>query len=136
MALVQSIGAAWERGDYSSTEWAHPEIEWVVVDGPTPGTWVGVAGMAEGWRGFLSAWESFRGTVEEYRELDNERILALHSYAGRGKSSGIDVGQTPISAATIFHVREGRVMRLAVYFDRERALADLGLAPDADSQRS
>jgi ketosteroid isomerase-like protein len=55
--LVRSIYAAWERGDYSSTEWAHPEIDFVIADGPQPGHWTGVAGMAEGWRAFLSAWD-------------------------------------------------------------------------------
>ena len=38
MELVRSIFAAWERGDYRSIEWAHPEIEFVFVEGPTPGT--------------------------------------------------------------------------------------------------
>src|SRR5438067_1764773 len=41
---VQSIYTAWERGDYSSAAWAHPEIETVMADGPTPGIWTGVAG--------------------------------------------------------------------------------------------
>jgi hypothetical protein len=37
--LVRSLYADWERGDYTSSEWAHPEIEWVIVDGPDPGIW-------------------------------------------------------------------------------------------------
>jgi hypothetical protein len=59
LELVRSICAAWERGDYSSAEWAHPEIEAVMADGPSPSSLRGLAGMAEGWRDMLSAWEDF-----------------------------------------------------------------------------
>jgi hypothetical protein len=71
--LVRSIYGAWERGDYRSVEWAYPEIEFLIADGPAPGAWTGLAGMAAGWRTWVSAWEEFRVEAEEYRELDGER---------------------------------------------------------------
>jgi hypothetical protein len=53
--LARSIYAAWARGDFSSTEWADPEIEFAIADGPAPGRWAGLVGMAEGSRGYLSS---------------------------------------------------------------------------------
>ena len=47
VALVRSVYAAWERGDYTSVAWADPEIEYVQADGPLPGTWRGLTGLAE-----------------------------------------------------------------------------------------
>ena len=131
MEVVHSIYAAWERGDYSFNDWAHPEIQFVLADGPSPGTRRGLTGMTEGWRDFLSVWEEFSSVVEGYRELDDERVLVLHHWGGRGKTSGLEVTQMTAKAATVFHIRDGKVTRLVIYFDRERAFAALGLASDA-----
>jgi ketosteroid isomerase-like protein len=125
--LVRSIWAAWERGDYIATDWAHPDIEWVVADGPSPGTWKGVAGMAEAAREQLSAFEALRYHADEYRELDNERILVLAHISGHGKTSRMQVGQLQTKTATLFHIRDGKVTKRVFYWDRDRALADLGL---------
>ena len=134
--LVRSIFSAWERGDYSSAEWAHPEIESVIADGPSPGSWKGLAGMAEGFRDVLSVWEEFHHEVDEYRELDGERVLVLSHFGGHGKRSGLEVGQMGARAAVLFHLHGGEVTRLVLYFDRERALAELGLGPESGSTRS
>jgi ketosteroid isomerase-like protein len=133
--LVRSIYAAWERGDFSLGDWVHPEIEYVHADGPAPGSWTGPAGMAEAWRNFLSAWEDFHAEADEYRELDEERVLVLAHVSGRGKTSGFEVGRAPAKGANVFHIREGKVTRLVLYWDRERALADLGLASETSSRR-
>jgi len=125
--LVRSIYADHERGDFRSVEWADPDVEWVLVDGPSPGRWTGLAGMAEGWRDFLSAWGNYRAVAEEYRELDGERVLVLIRHSGRGKTSGVDLGQLHARIAAIFHFRDGRVVRVVNYMDADRALADLGL---------
>jgi ketosteroid isomerase-like protein len=49
--LVRSIYAAWERGDFSSADWAHPEIEFVLFGGTDDATWTGPAGIS-GWLRF------------------------------------------------------------------------------------
>ena len=122
--LVRALYSAWERGDYSSVEWAHPDIEFAIADGPSPGNWTGIAGMTEGFRGLLSSWEGWRSEAEEYLELDDERVLVLVRQHGRGKASGVDVGRLWTRGAGLYHVRDGRVTRIVLYFDRDRALAD------------
>jgi ketosteroid isomerase-like protein len=132
--LVRSILADWERGEfYSSVEWVHPQIEFVYADGPDPGSWKGAEAMATATRKRLSAWERYHLLAEEFRELDRERVLVFTRRSGRGKSSGMEVGQFGTEGAWLFHIHDSRVTRLVAYFDRENALADLGLAPEADS---
>jgi ketosteroid isomerase-like protein len=125
--LVRSIYADWERGDYSSADWAHPDIEYVRVEGPEPGTWTGLSGMAEGARIYLDAWDDLRFVVDEYRELDDECVLVLDHHSGRGRVSGLELGQMRTQSAHVFHVHGGKVTKLVIYLDRDRALADLGL---------
>jgi ketosteroid isomerase-like protein len=134
--LVRSIYAAWERGDWSSADWAHPEIEYVIADGPSPGRWTGLAGAGEGWREFLSAWEELRGVAEEYRELDDERLMVLYRWIGRGKVSGLEVGQMQTKGASLFQVHGGKVTRIVQYLEHQHAIADLGLDPEAGSPAS
>jgi ketosteroid isomerase-like protein len=124
LELVRSIYATWGRGDFSSTAWADPEIEFSIIGGPDPGSWTGLVGMAHGWRQWLSAWDDYNAEADEYSELDDERVLVLGRMRGRGKTSGVNV---ETEFANLLHLRNDRVLRLRLYSDRDRALADLGL---------
>lgn len=75
--LVRSLYLAWDRGDFSSAEWADPEIESTFVGGPTPGHWSGLTGLAQTFADFASAREEFRIEADEFRALDEERVLVL-----------------------------------------------------------
>jgi ketosteroid isomerase-like protein len=134
--LVRSIFAAWERGDFASVEWAHAEIEFAIADGPAPGSWRGLAGMAAGFRDYVSTWAEYRVEAEDYYELDDGRVVAFLRLGGRGKTSGLDLDQMQTRAANVFEVRNGKVTRLTLYFERDRALGDLGLGPAAGLRRS
>ena len=123
LALVRSIFTGWERGDYTSTGWVDPDIEFVFADGPDPGSWSGLAATVEVWREFLSAWEGHRSEAMEFREIDSERVCALLHISARGTTSGVETGQR---AASVFTLRSGKVTRLAIYWDSDNALADLG----------
>jgi ketosteroid isomerase-like protein len=125
--LVRSIYADWGRGDFGATQWADPNIEFVFDGGPSPGTWTGLADSAEAMRDFIDAWSDFRVKAEDYRELDNERVLVLSSLGGSGKTSRLSLGQMRSEKCELFQIRSGKVVRLVIYWDRERALADLGL---------
>ena len=125
--LVRSIYAYWERGDWGSVAWADPDIEFVITDGPSVFTSTGVRGMAERWRSWLAAWEGFGMQAEEFRELDAERVLVLHRYSGRGKTSGMELDEMHAKAAMVMHLRGDKVTRLVAYNEREHAFADLGL---------
>ena len=130
---MRSIVAARERGDFSSAEWADPNIEFVLADGPDNRTSRGLGGMAEARRGTLGIWEGYRTKAEEVRELDGDRVLVLVQYGGRGKTSGLDTETLGQQGAALFQVRDGLVARLVAYLSSDRAFVDLGLTPDTDT---
>jgi ketosteroid isomerase-like protein len=96
----------------------------------------GARAVPEWWAAPDDAWEGMtwelESAAEEYRQLDDERVLVLLHVSGRGKTSAVEIAQTHVKGAVVFHVRDGKVARLVQYWDRDRTLADLGLAPDAE----
>jgi ketosteroid isomerase-like protein len=120
--LVRAIFAAWEEGDFSQTYWVDPEIEFVLADGVSPGSATGVPAMAAMMRDWLNAWEGLRQVLESVHELEDGRVLALHRFSGRGRSSGLPVDESTAECAALFEFRGGKVSKLTHYFDRARGL--------------
>ena|SRR6476620_10830744 len=79
--LVRSIYADSERGDFTKSDWAHPEIEYEITDGPHPGRWIGIVAVADVLHDELRAWDDFRANSTGFRELDAERVLGSCSFA-------------------------------------------------------
>ena len=83
--------------------------------------------MTDGWRALLSVWQEYRFEVEEFRELDDERVLVLIRLRGRGKTSGLELEHFGGESANVVQIRHGKVVRLTLCFNRGRGLSDLGL---------
>jgi hypothetical protein len=41
--------------------------------------------------------------------------------SGRGKTSGVELGQMRSKGANVFHIRGGKVTKIVAYFDCDRA---------------
>ena len=113
--LVRSIYADWERGDFSSIDWAHPKIEFVGTDGPSPGSGRGV----EGWEGpgasTLNVWEDLGGRSGPLPPLDGERVVVPSpgpDGAGRAGWTWAESGR----GAYLFHIHDGKVIKLVLYW--------------------
>ena len=124
--LVRSIYADWERGDFRSVDWAHPEIVFESTGFDSTRT-TGLVEMGQRWREWMSVWEDYRTESEEFRELDGGRVLVLMYHDERGKASGVGIEGMKTPGANVFDIRDGKVTRVALYWNREDALADLGI---------
>jgi hypothetical protein len=126
--LVRSIYADWERGDWSRAAWADPRIEFVIADGPEPTRSTGIAAMAAIWSNRQDVYDEIHVVAEEFRELDDGRVVVLVRNSGRANKSGIAMEQLgDTRAAAVFEIDRARVTSLALYWEWRRALADLGL---------
>ncbi len=123
--LVRSIYADWERGDFSRADWADPEVEFVFADGPEPGHWTGRKAMSDRYGDWLRDWRDFRAEPERFFVVDQERVLVFVRNGGRGRASGYELEGR--SVANLFEVRAGKVVKFVLYWDRDHALADVGL---------
>jgi ketosteroid isomerase-like protein len=52
----------------------------------------------------------------------------LMHLSGRGRTSGLEVGDIRMKGANLFHLRDGKVTRLVLYWDREHADPDVALS--------
>ena len=120
--VVRAILANWEEGDYSSIDWADPDIAFRAAEGETRG----LDALGDQWRQFLTVWDHFATKPERFIDAGDDRVLVLVRFEGRGRASGAPV--TSFTGGQLFTLREGKVVRLALYTDTKEALEAAGLS--------
>ena len=115
--LIRRVYEDWSRGDFSDTDPYDPEIEFEMVDWPHQTRVRGIAEMGRTWGATLNAFDHFRAMPMEYIDC-GRNVLVLNRIEASGKESGAEVSA---DTATLWTVDGGRVVRLALYWDTEKA---------------
>jgi ketosteroid isomerase-like protein len=135
--VVRACLEGWNRGDFAAWERdAHPDIEFFsAMARLTEGrdvAWRGTEELRQFWDEWHSVWD-LRVQLSEIRDF-GETVVAFGTQTARGKASGaevetsgLDLAQMRTVQASLFQIRASKVTRLILYFDSDRALADLGL---------
>jgi ketosteroid isomerase-like protein len=121
--FLRGVYAGWERGDFTKIEMFAPDLEFV-TDYPERSSYHGVAGLVQGWRYFLASWNDFTTTLEEIIPAGEAEYLVHVRLRGFGKESG-----APFEAASanLVTIRDGRIARLQLFYDRNEARTAAGL---------
>src|SRR5437588_4190006 len=84
----------------------------------------GVEGFADGWRNWLEAWNRYEIQAEEFIDA-GERVVVFARVSARTGRDGVEMEHAP---AAIWTLRDGLVVRIEFYLDRDEALRAAGLA--------
>jgi ketosteroid isomerase-like protein len=124
--IVRRFAEGWERADWDGmAELADPNIE---LHGTVGGVEEGRVrrGVGEIRRDFESneeIWDEHRVEIQELIDAGDRVVIYQREYQ-RGKLSGVEL---VVDAAVLVDVRDGRVVRLQGYMDRDAALEAAGL---------
>ena len=117
------------RDAAAASELTTPDFEWfpAMATSVEGGSYRGDEGIRRYLAEVNETWDELRLVVDEFRELDDERVAVLVHGTGRGKASGLEYSPEMTRTAHLFHVQGGKVVKFLFYLDRDRAHADLGL---------
>jgi uncharacterized protein len=132
--LIRPIYEEWSRGNWRPAfDVYDPHMEWGWSD-----EFPGIAGVFEDrrdpnprLRSWLSPWEHWSVQVDDYLEL-GDHVVVLATYHGRGKGSGVEIYQ---EGAHVFELRDGKVVRLEIFANREKAIDSVRAARQEQHDR-
>jgi ketosteroid isomerase-like protein len=123
--LVRRLYDAYEAGDFEAAfELIDPAVEFDGTVRPEGKVWQGHEGIADALRTWTGTWESWRLDIEEIIDAD-PHVVALEKQSGRGKGSGLRWAE---ETATLFTLRDGKVVRMVWFTNRDAALEAAGLS--------
>ncbi len=108
----------------------HPDFEWDATEvAPDTGGQMGFEAALEFLHGYWETFDDFRTAIESVIHADEERVVTYARDDGRMRGSDSEVRNYYFQ---VFTFREGKIVRLSIHTDKQRALEAVGLR-EADS---
>jgi ketosteroid isomerase-like protein len=128
VATLRSIYGEWEQGNLrAGRNEFDPEVtvKTFMPDANEPVILEGLDQFERFVRDWLTQWQNYRVTGEDFREVEADKILVSGRQIATGHRSGIAV-ESPAFAVWTF--RESKVVKLSLHYDRDDALKAAGLS--------
>jgi ketosteroid isomerase-like protein len=121
-AQLEEIYADWSRGDYSRTDYLHPEFELVFArDFLDEGAFRG-ADATRGWQDWMSQWSSWCTTPLEYLTETAHEMAVRIQVDGVSRSTGLELTQ---ESGNLWVFRDALPSRVTIYAQVATLLQDL-----------
>jgi ketosteroid isomerase-like protein len=126
--IVERAYARFKAHGETDMELASPEFVWDMTNmegWPEQPVFEGPEGMRQFLTEWTAVWDDWRLEVERIHE-SGDKVVALMQQHARSKTTGMPVDMT---FAQVWTIRDGKYLRMDMYSDIERALADAGVTP-------
>jgi ketosteroid isomerase-like protein len=132
-AVVHTWTDAFNRRDFDSVlEDLDPEVElqeWPAA--PDPRTYRGPEGIRKALDSWFEAWEWMQVEIENIEEAGDRILVTAHQRA-KGRGSAVEV---EIDTSNVYTFRDGKVIRIQLFTDRDPALEAAGLTKNQQEER-
>ena len=124
--VVERLAPAFNRRDLTAFfELLDPDVEWVPLLAVLEGrVYRGHEEVRQWIEDLAMDWEFFEVYYDELHDL-GDQVLALGGWRGRGRASGVELGDWP--ATWLLDLQDGKVARLRTFTDRAEAIEAVGL---------
>ena len=125
--IVRAANDAFLSGDIETAlDALDPEIEWhATVGGVDEGrVYKGREEVVRAFVDYFEVWERIEMRADKYIDADEGNVVVFHHEIAKGRESGVVV---ETDTGTVQTVKDGRIVRVRSYMDRNQALEAAGL---------
>ena len=125
--IVRACIEAFQSGNIEmALDALDPEIEWhATVGGIDEGrVYRGREEVVQGFVDYFAVWERMEMRAVKYLDAGEENVVVFHHEVAKGRESGVVV---ETDTGTVQTVRDGKIVRVRSYMDRNQALEAAGL---------